>query len=298
MIPVFPGFKKLELKDKEEIIKYTSAFDPYSDYNFVSLWSYNTKDNIEVSKLNKNLVVKFLDYTSEDQFYSFLGNNETRKTIEILLEHTRSKNLKQQLKLIPEIDLVDKKVNKSFSIKEDKDNFDYILSVEELYEYKGKKYQNKRKLSNRFRRLYPNAQVKELNLSDKSTHKNIRKLFKHWSQKKQDSEHELVAIQRTLKHANKLNLLGIGIFDNKKLIAFVISDIENKEYAETHFVKADTLYVGIYQFLRKEFARNLKKREYKFINIEQDLGILGLRTAKEQWHPVKYLKKYIVTGKT
>ena len=43
MLPEFPQFKKLELSDKEEVEKFTSKFPPYSDFNFVSMWSWDIK---------------------------------------------------------------------------------------------------------------------------------------------------------------------------------------------------------------------------------------------------------------
>jgi len=43
-------------------------------------------------------------------------------------------------------------------------------------------------------------------------------------------------------------------------------------------------YDGIYPAINNETAKILA-REYKYINRESDLGIPGLRTAKERLHP-------------
>jgi len=53
-----------------------------------------------------------------------------------------------------------------FIIDEDHDNHDYVLSVEELAEYKGNKFHDKRNLVNKFNRLYPNYTIKLLDLND------------------------------------------------------------------------------------------------------------------------------------
>ncbi|MCR4263195.1 MAG: hypothetical protein NUV98_00565, partial [Candidatus Roizmanbacteria bacterium] len=73
MIPLFPKFKFLELEDAEQINAIVTKYPPYSDYNFVSLWSYNVENKVEVSVHDNNLLIKFLDYTSSDYFYSCIG---------------------------------------------------------------------------------------------------------------------------------------------------------------------------------------------------------------------------------
>lgn len=79
MIPEFPKFKHIELIDKEEIEQITHKYPPYSDFNFVSMWSWDIKGEIRISKLNNNLVVRFTDYLSGNPFFSFLGDNYEQK---------------------------------------------------------------------------------------------------------------------------------------------------------------------------------------------------------------------------
>ena len=102
MIPEFPQFKKLELSDKKDIEKFTSKFPPYSDFNFVSMWSWDIKGEMRLSVLNNNLVVRFTDYLTGNPFYSFLGDNKVNETAEQLLELSKNEGLKAELKLIPE----------------------------------------------------------------------------------------------------------------------------------------------------------------------------------------------------
>ncbi len=59
MIPLFPILKSVSIEDKESIEKYINLYPPYSDYNFASLWVWNTKKNILVSRLNNNLDYRF-----------------------------------------------------------------------------------------------------------------------------------------------------------------------------------------------------------------------------------------------
>ena len=62
-----------------------------------------------------------------------------------------------------------------------------------------------------------------------------------------------------------------------------------------HFEKADPKVEGLYQYLKHAVALNLSERGVKYMNIEQDLGVEGLRHAKMGSHPVHFLKKYTVS---
>src|SRR3989344_5884162 len=104
-MPQFPQFKKLELSDKEEIEKFTGQFEPYSDFNFVSLYSWNTKDEFKICFLNGNFVVRFLDYDSLVPFYTFLGNTRVLDTLDTLTELAKSEGITTTLKMIPEVNL-------------------------------------------------------------------------------------------------------------------------------------------------------------------------------------------------
>ena len=136
MIPEFPEFKKLELSDKEDVEVFTKKFPPYSDFNFVSMWSWDIKGEMRLSQLNNNLVVRFTDYLTGDPFFSFLGDNEVNDTIKKLLEFSKSEGLRIKLKLIPECSIKNADITK-YNIKEDEDNSDYIYNVQLISEYKG-----------------------------------------------------------------------------------------------------------------------------------------------------------------
>ncbi|MDA1169039.1 MAG: hypothetical protein O3A36_01745, partial [bacterium] len=135
-IPQFPEFKPLELSDREEIIKHTSKFVPYSDFNFTSLWSWDTDKKLKVSNLNQNLVVQFSDYISDEQFLSFIGTNEVNETMSHLLALAEIKGLLSTVKLVPSV-VVEKLDTSRFIVEEDRNNFDYIYSVQGLTELKG-----------------------------------------------------------------------------------------------------------------------------------------------------------------
>ncbi len=302
MLPLYPNFKSLELEDKDSIEEITNKFPPYSDFNFVSLYSYNTDNDALISNLNDNLVIKFRDYITNEPFYSFLGNTKVVDTARELLERAKKENAMDILQLIPEsVVHADIRLIEDFDVTEDRNNFDYVLDVPEISTLEGEKYHNKRNVVNRFHSENPGHEVKIIDASDEEIQKEIIDLFDLWVKVRnkniEETEHEKKAIIRLIQAANKLNLLAIGIYINEKMVGFAVAEILKNDYAIFHFIKANTEHKGIFESLYMLKAKELMKNQIKFWNIEQDLGIENLRTSKEQWNPAHFLKKYIITEK-
>jgi uncharacterized protein len=302
MLPIYPEFKNLEITDKEAIENITGNFPPYSDFNFVSLYSYNTDNDALISNLHGNLVIKFRDYITNGPFYSFLGNTKAVETAGELLMRAKNENAMHKLQLIPEsVILADARLMEAYDVIEDKDNFDYVLDVPEVATLEGEKYHNKRNAVNRFHANSPDHIVKTLDLTNLEIQKEVIDLFDLWVKVRnkniQETEHEKKAVLRLIEASNKLNLIAIGVYKENKLIGFAIAELLKNDYAIFHFIKANTEHKGIFESLYMFKAKELLKNQVKFWNIEQDLGIENLRISKQQWNPAHFLKKYVITEK-
>ncbi len=301
--PVFPAFKKLELSDRSVIEEFVSKFPPYSDFNFVSLWSYNVKEEAEFCFLHDNLVIKFHDYITGEPFYTFLGENNLFKTVELLLQKATDEKISKSLKLVPEF--VVHKLNEDihhFDIHEDNNNHDYMFSVQQHAELKGKIFQDKRQLVNHFRKNYPEHNVKILNIAEVNIRTEIEELFITWEENKNsnkaDTEHEFTAIKRMFESAHHFDLQTVGLYVNEKMVAFSVSNVSHSNQAVAHFEKVNTEYKGASAMIRYVVAKHLQTLGIDTINYEQDLGIEGLRKAKQYWNPTHFLKKFIITHST
>ena len=58
-----------------------------------------------------------------------------------------------------------------------------------------------------------------------------------------------------------------------------------------HIEKANPNVRGLYQAINNEFIRH-SFADTEFVNREEDMGILGLRQAKESYHPDHFAEKY------
>lgn len=301
-LPSFPEFKKLALTDKTVFTEYTKHYPPYSDFNFISTWSYDTNNDLLISDINENLVIRFRDYITNEPFYSFIGENDIQQTIVTLLEDAAKKSYLPLLKLIPESCIANNPFIKTlFEIKEDPNNFDYIVSTQELRFLSGSKFHTQKNHLNKFDTLYPHAVTRMLDIDKDTIQKEILDVFYRWEagrqKKREETEQELKALLRLLFDHNSFGLISLGIYINGALIAFSITDIEHNSYAQIHFAKCDPLYKEGYYKLNNHLANLLHEIKHDYINLEQDLGIPGLRFSKQQWNPVHYLKKYTIEKK-
>ena len=302
MIPEFPQFKKLELSDKKDVEKFTSRFPPYSDFNFVSMWSWDIKGEMGLSNLNDNLVVRFTDYLTGELFYSFLGNNKVNETVEKLLHLSEEEGLKLQLKLVPEDSI--KNINISrFKIEEDRNNFDYIYDIPTLAELKGSPYQSHRNSIKQFLKNYKNWEVKIIDFSEINNRNSIISLFTQWIKNKGDSllleeyKNEFLSLNKLLSTENSslLDLICFALYIDNNLIGFIINGHTNG-YDIIHFEKANTFFKGCYNFLMQQNSKTLDNLVIEKLNFEQDLGIDSLKFTKTQLNPCSFLKKYLITG--
>ena len=301
MIPQFPEFKKLELSDKDEVNSYIDRFPPYSDFNFAGTWSWDVRDGMQVSILNNNYVIRFIDYLTGEPFYTFLGTNEVNDTAKKLLDLSIKEGLKPELRLIPEhsIEGIDKEI---FNIQEDRDNFDYIYSLEELKDMKGGKFESHRGMANRFFRNNPNAKIAELDALDYKIHEELIGLSKKWIVNKNDSienienHHEIIVLKKFLLNPKCFHISIMGVYIDNVLCAFSLDEIKDDEYVISHLTKADITLKGINSYIMKESANFLiNKYQKKYFNFEQDLGLEKLKYTKKSFAPTFFLKKMVIT---
>ena len=301
-LPLFPKLSFLEPHHQVEINKLIESNHLYSDYNFISLWSWDHQRQLQLCTLNNNLVIRFQEYLdTSDFFYSFIGTNEVDKTAKELILHSSKEN-KPALKLIPEFVIENLKNPLDFTITEDRDNFDYILAARDTIELKGHSASKRRNFNKIMREKSEDINVQEMDIGAGETYEHILELFDNWSKQVSNNDeyknNELKAIKKLLdqsKSINTENLHVIGLFVEGKFNAFSISEVLQNGTAMGHFKKAARDYTGLGIALDYFTAKTLEQKGVSHINHEQDMGIEGLRHAKMSSNPVYFLKKFTLS---
>ena len=106
---------------------------------------------------------------------------------------------------------------------------------------------------------------------------------------------EYFAIKEFLTNYDKFNAIGGVICIEDDIVAYTFGEKLNKDTFVIHFEKGNPKFNVVYQTINKLFVENDIDQKYNYINREQDLGITGIRKAKQSYYPVKMIKKYNIT---
>jgi uncharacterized protein len=83
---------------------------------------------------------------------------------------------------------------------------------------------------------------------------------------------------------------------NGQVEAFSLAEPLNRDTVVIHFEKANPEFPGIYAAINQLFCSRTWSH-MTYVNREQDLGIEGLRRAKESYYPNHMVNKYTLVPK-
>ncbi len=179
--------------------------------------------------------------------------------------------------------------------RDDRPNYDYIYSTQELIDLKGRAFHGKKNHLNYFKRTYDYKYV-ELT-SDMAD--DAMEFISEFNKRKEVPKHEMAmlkmeeeAMDDVLRNIEKVGYSAGAILIDGKIEAIAIGGKLGKNTITEHVEKANVNFRGLYQAINNEFCKNVAAKA-KYINREEDMGIPNLRKAKLSYNPVKLLEKYI-----
>ena len=171
--------------------------------------------------------------------------------------------------------------------------FEYVYRTADLATLPGKTYLTIRHQLNRFRRNCSSV-TEALGPGNRAEVREFLDRWCDWRDCESDPvlSKEREAIHFALDHQEELGLGGllIRVQDGTRGVAagrigaMAIFQELSPDTAVVHFEKGLPDCEGIYRAVNQETALLLRDR-YHFINRESDLGVPGLREAKERYHP-------------
>ena len=195
-------------------------------------------------------------------------------------------------------DELEKYPHAKFNITPERNNFDYVYLAQDLINLSGRKFHRKKNHLNAFRKEYPDA--KYLPITEKIIPK-CREQLNIWAETHKRAnpdnpfiDYEQAAIHEIFDHFDKFKLKGGAILLNNKVVAFTFGERLNSDTAVIHVEKADSNIRGIYVAINQNFVEH-EWADMIYINREEDMGIEGLRQAKESYRPIKLIEKFNAT---
>lgn len=183
-------------------------------------------------------------------------------------------------------------------INEDRNEWEYVYSVQDLINLPGNRYHRKKNLLRQFISGYSHTYE---DISE-NTVEEILIMQKEWCQWKRcdgsrglKTEHD--AIIRTLGNWKEFSdILGGLIRVDGKIVAYTIGEKLDEDTLAIHYEKGITDFKGIYQAIN-QFFLSRSASDFLWVNREQDVGSEGLRKAKLSYHPEHFVRKYVVKWK-
>lgn len=166
---------------------------------------------------------------------------------------------------------------------------DYIYDVATMAHYPGRHLSKKRNLVKQFHELYGELRALPLDASCKEAARGVLEQWKSHVSIEADYHACIDAIELL----EVLQLVGAIYYIGSLPVGFVIGEAINDQTFVIHFAKANSEYKGIYQCMFQVFAASVEG-QYKWLNMEQDLGSPALRQSKHSYEPVRLCKKYRV----
>ncbi|HHQ4319787.1 phosphatidylglycerol lysyltransferase domain-containing protein [Clostridium perfringens] len=296
-------FKKITLKDKYLYYKYIDKNKFLScEYSFATLFMWKEFNNIEYDILNNIFIIKKYDNNNGYFFMEPLGEIDDSGLINLInnLELIRKEEERKwlfgdvsirflnRLKGIYKEDLI---------FEEEKNNFDYVYDFNDLINLSGRKFRKKRNKYNQFIKNYNyKTEFFKSFLDNKEKKECLEFLDKWYLENKQKDDEFLAEINGTrnlINYLEELDLDLIKLYVDNKLIGISIGERFNDSTYIVHVEKCLKEFNGAYAFINNSLLKN-SFLDLKYVNREEDLGVLGLRKSKMSYNPKFLERKYLV----
>ncbi|MDD6728904.1 MAG: phosphatidylglycerol lysyltransferase domain-containing protein [Eubacteriales bacterium] len=292
-------FKKPEIEDKQwadQCLKNAKSMN--CEYTFGNIFIWSTAYSEQICRYKDFFICRW--GRGEDISYSApIGTGDFKDAMEQIIADAKMQGVTPEIYGVTEHykELINKYFPGMFSFEYDEGYNDYIYSVEKMASLSGKKYHGKRNHITNFKKNNPNWSFEKI---DSSNINDCIELHTKWiSDKEQDNadedsdySYEFEAVLTAFENFDALGLTGGLIRIDGKAIAYTVGEKKSDDVFVTHFEKAPADIQGAYPVINQEFTKNCLM-EYKYVNREEDLGIPGLRKAKQSYYPEIFLEKCV-----
>lgn len=292
------GFKKITPEEMLIVWEFLKK-EPgrTTDFSYAGVLMWVNYFNYEYTIYNNTLFIKGVveNDMSKPAFSLPIGKLPIRESVELLKEYCQANNIQLEFSAIPEYALEEMKMLNPRYVEELSDWGDYLYDAETLASLKGKKMSKKRNHVHQFLSAYPDWKAVEMTPENADDAMRFMDVFdlEGDSTDMAKAERQLSRdLIKLLKNGDQ-NLRGMLLCVDGKVCAYTIGDVKG-DTLFIHVEKATRNVISSYEMINYLFAKKMTEEnpEILYINREDDAGDIGLRMAKESYHPKEILKKY------
>jgi hypothetical protein len=109
-----------------------------------------------------------------------------------------------------------------------------------------------------------------------------------------DFHMERAALHKALRNGAEIGMCGLVLMDGERVLAVTLGSLLSNDTMDVHFEKGAPDVAGAYVAINCAFARYVRQNypAVRFLNREEDMGIEGLRRAKQSYRPHHMVRKY------
>jgi|GEM_PF-2879179 len=296
-LPKFPEMSPMSALNREDLTALLAGLRPYSDYTFGSLRYWNARDRLRLAESHGSLVVRFNDYLIGEEFFGLAGTTNVVKAAEEIVAITGATSLQ----LLP-AETAEPLSAAGWTLSPGHDQDDYILDLNAWCTLDGRNQRDRRRRSKRFQRTHSRSRYRVAQANNwAEACSAVELVVKEWTAanpaKTQGASEELAAISRMLDLGESDRDLAIDILWLDELPAlFAATEVLGGGWGVYHFGKAAGWAEDAEAYAEVEILNRLRvENGVKWMNLEQDLGLEGLRKHKEKLGPCMMLHKFTAT---
>ncbi len=288
-------FKRITLEDKPIFEKYLlDGNERGCEYSFANLYMWGRQRAAVVC----DHLVLFSQYDRRSVYPFPVGSGDKKAVLDAIMEDAGERGIACRFTGLTnrEKTILQDLYPDMFHFQCDRGFSDYVYDINDLADLKGRKFHSKRNHYNRFCDNNPDRIIEpicEANLGA------VMEMADRWySEKMQDSpdsdfEMEQMALAKAFGNFTELGMDGIIIKTGGEIVAMTMASHTSKNTIDVHFEKALKSADGAYAAINCEFACYLRDKypETEFLNREEDMGLEGLRKAKESYRPHHMVEK-------
>ena len=290
------NFSHITLNDKEIYEKYLlSESERGCEFSFANLYLWG-RQNIAVID---DHIALFSQFDRRSVYPYPLGDGDNKAVLDRIIADSKERGIPCRITGLGESAKanIENLYPGQFRFHTDEDSYDYVYNIDDLADLAGRKYHTKRNHMNRFAEANPEYAVEPI------TEDNIgeaESFAEEWYEKRlsenpdADFHMERAALHRAFRDFSALRLAGLMLRTKEGVVAITIASRMSPDTFDVHFEKARADVQGAYVAINCSLAGYIRDTypDIRYLNREEDMGLEGLRKAKQSYHPHHRIKKY------
>jgi len=286
-------FKPIEIQDKPLLDEFLRKDPPQiSELTFTNLFIW--RHHYQPAWLEWEGCILIIFHPQKGSIYGLspFGPGDKKSALDVLCKEIAKQTADVRICRAGEEFIKNHIDPAKYAVVNDRDNSDYVYLTKDLINLSGNKYHRKKNHLNQFIKNY----AFEYHPLNRELVRRVLGMQEAWCQirecvVKPDLLAEDFAVHEALTYFEELGYQGGAILINSVVEAFALGEALYGDTAVIHIEKANPDILGLYAAINQLFCLNAWS-EVTYINREQDMGVEGLRKAKESYYPHHMVDKY------